>query len=140
MKVFDKIEKILKEKRLGVNDFLDLTGFPKTSYYSLKSGKTESITHKVAYRISDAFPEYTVDWLLESPSEVLKSTKKLSNSELNYNGVDIPLKWIADTCAANYDDALKESDFLALRVKDSVQEKTEKILNDNGIKLIYKEV
>lgn len=74
MTIFEKIEKILIDKRIGINDFVEKTGFPKTSYYALKKGKANSITHKVAYKINDVYPDYTIEWLMDDEEKVQNNT------------------------------------------------------------------
>lgn len=43
MNGFQKIEKILIDKQIGITDFLEITGVGRSSYYALKKGETENV-------------------------------------------------------------------------------------------------
>lgn len=70
---FEKIERIRNTKHLSIKEFLEKTNIPKTSYYELKNGKKEFLTHRMAKRISSTFRDYQYDWLMND------GTKFISN-------------------------------------------------------------
>lgn len=88
MNVFEKIEKIRSDKRLGINDFLEVTGVSKTSYYSLKKGESKGLTPKTINKIINTFPEYEYNWLLENSQIVLNSNSFNDKLESTDEGIE----------------------------------------------------
>ena len=70
---FEKIERIRKSNHLTVTEFLERTNIPKTSYYELKNGTKEFLTHRMAKRISSAFREYKYDWLMNDGNKFISN-------------------------------------------------------------------
>lgn len=66
MLLTDKIEKIMFDNSLSVDDFLSKTQFSRGTYYNIKSGKKKRLNPEQAKVINKLYPEYTFDWLMGS--------------------------------------------------------------------------
>lgn len=143
MSLFDRIEKIRNDNRLGVTEFLELTGFSKTSYYALKKGESTTLTAKTANKVIEAFSDYDYDWLMGNYQNVLNSdeipAKHDVKNELFFekNGVRISAKEVGDFCAENYDQIKRESEYFDLVSRDKVSKGIEAAILKAGLKIVY---
>ncbi|CAL2108673.1 hypothetical protein T190115A13A_90019 [Tenacibaculum sp. 190524A02b] len=64
MDLYNKIEKILIEKKIKASTFMQDVGMSKTAFYSIKNGKTKKLSEEMAKKISDKFTDYPYKWLL----------------------------------------------------------------------------
>lgn len=130
--MFERIEKIRIENKLGVNDFIEKSGVSKTSYYSLKDGKTEKLTYKTINKLIETFPNYSYNWIVSGSEEVLKSTNK------NFD-VEIPefesLEELGDFVAENYSETKKASSLFRLTVLNDNKDHMIKELTKRGFKV-----
>lgn len=143
MSLFDRIEKIRNDNRLGVTEFLELTGFSKTSYYALKKGESTSLTAKTANKVIEAFSNYDYDWLMGNYQNVLSSDEIPVNQDvknelfLEKNGVKITAKEVGDFCAANFDDVRNESQYFDLVSRDKINKGIEAAIVKAGLQVVY---
>ncbi len=86
MGLYSRILEILNDNKLGVNQFVEKTNFPKTTFYKLKKGEVDTITNKVGWKIIDAFPDYKFDWLMTGNDDSnLRKVKTKKNDGKLYN-------------------------------------------------------
>jgi|GEM_PF-1082277 len=81
----DRLEKIKKNERLSIEEYMELLGVTKTSYYNWKNGENYP-NSDILIRIIDKYPKYSADWLLIGRGEMYwkKSTQEVNDFEEHY--------------------------------------------------------
>lgn len=120
MNLFEKIEHIIFNERLNTTEFLEKTGVSRTSYYSLKSGETSTLNNKTLRKITNAFPSYSMDWLLGD--SVIEQKKNTAEEPTPLYG-DIPLDHLAFLAVKNWDILIKKNSAFRLKRNEDVNEK-----------------
>ena len=59
----NRLEKIKKNERLSIDEYMELLGVTKTSYYNWRDGKN-SPNADVLVKVLMKYPKYSADWLL----------------------------------------------------------------------------
>lgn len=87
MELIDRLDHIIYKEGISQKEFFDKSGFPKSSYYNIKSGKKKSLRPNEARSICDVFGDYDYDWLMgqkELPPEDVSDSSSIL--ELAENG------------------------------------------------------
>lgn len=131
MTLYEKIQNILYEEKIGVNEFLELTRFSKGMYYSIKNGEKTELKPLHVKAITDAFPnssfsESTKKSFLKEKGD----TQNISNEIKQLS----TLTEVGNFVATNFEEVRKSSEFFDLTVKNSNNEYVIKKLTENNIK------
>ncbi|MFL1896843.1 helix-turn-helix domain-containing protein [Aquimarina sp. 2-A2] len=102
MTPYEKLKKIMVDNRLGVREFIEKTSIPTGTFYKIKNGETDKVTHRTAQKINKAFPDYSYEWLIS----------------MNANNTEVKQSEVNST--------LDEMDSLAQKVMDNWEELSKK--------------
>lgn len=58
------IERILDDVNLNQSSFLEKIGVSTSTFSEIKSGKTKNISRRVATKIVDIYPQFSIKWIM----------------------------------------------------------------------------
>jgi hypothetical protein len=121
MKANEKINEILKIKKLKAPTFAKKIGMDYQRIFDIQSGKTKKISGEVASAIVSAFPEFNVSWLLSNKGNIgmfkNRNVAQIIDSENSHIIGDNSKVTISD-CRNKLEAAMKEIEYLKQRLKD----------------------
>ena len=74
-KVYERIQIMLKNKRISANELAKILGISSTSVYNYLSGEVRSPL-SFAIMILESFPDVSAEWLLRGEGEMMKPTRQ----------------------------------------------------------------
>lgn len=69
MTAIDVIQKVIKDNNLSVAQLADTIGVHPTLFYDINRGKVMELSAKLAKKINEKFPQYSLDYLLTGKEE-----------------------------------------------------------------------
>jgi hypothetical protein len=121
MNAKEKINEILKIKKLKAPTFAKKIGVDYHRIFDMQSGKTKKISGEVADAIVSAFPEFNLPWLLSNKGGIAmfkdRNVAQIIDSENSHIIGDNSKVTISD-CRNKLEAARKEIDHLKQRLKD----------------------
>lgn len=86
MNLYDKILKLQYDYKIGVNEFLEISGFSKSMYYDIANGRKTELKPLQAKILNDKFPDFKIDWLSNSAISTISTDnterQRATNDEL----------------------------------------------------------
>ena len=80
-KVYERIQRMLKNKRISGNELAKIIGISSTSVYNYLSGEVRAPLSFVSM-ILESFPDVSAEWLLRGEGEMLLQPKKSTYLEM----------------------------------------------------------
>lgn len=80
-KVYERIQRMLKNKRISGNELAKIIGISSTSVYNYLSGEVRAPLSFVSM-ILESFPDLSAEWLLRGEGEMLLPPKKSTYLEM----------------------------------------------------------
>lgn len=80
-KVYERIQRMLKNKRISGNELAKIIGISSTSVYNYLSGEVRAPLSFVSM-ILESFPDVSAEWLLRGEGEMLLPPKKSTYLEM----------------------------------------------------------
>jgi hypothetical protein len=98
MTLYDKILKIQYDNKINASQFLNITGFSKGLYYSIKDGSKSELKPLHARILCDKFSGVDFEWLSGNneieKNELNKNKKLLSKNTTNITDEDVEVEFV----------------------------------------------
>ena len=122
----DRLEKIKKNERLSIEEYMELMGVTKSSYYNWKNEENYP-NSEILIRILKKYPKYSADWLLMGVGSMLRaeSLQNVADNKSEYG-----IEWLVKK--------VKELTQELDEVKERLEPK-EEIIRTLGRKLLEKD-